>query len=279
MKEQINEIREKLLSGDKAISSSALKSALTSTRELFHYYLKERTTSSALEFGNAFELYLIDKPSFYEQVAVMDESLRPEPSKNYQTKVNAEWKKEFYEKNADKYIIPSGGKESFETIVALEALAKKHPMYNLLLEGDYQTEFKWKCPLTGLSRYARPDIVLKEAGIIIDIKTDGQDDFQRSAANNHYFLQALDHIDGALHSGAMETVKEYYWAVFEKSEPYHVTFYQLDVEHLLPVEAVRDVTLRRIKADLESGQEIVWRNQAIEGIKVPTWYAKNAIVH
>jgi hypothetical protein len=273
------EIRKKLLSGEKAISSSALKASLTSTRELYHYYLKDKTTKAAFDFGNAFELYLIDKVNFYEKVAVMDETQRPEPSKNYQTKVNAEWKAKFYADNADKYIIPSDGKDSFETIVELEKIAKKHPMYEMLVKGDYQRSFEWICPITGLKRYTRPDVVLKDEGIIIDIKTDAQDDFQRSAANNHYFLQALDHMDGALHTGCMEVVKEYYWAVFEKTEPYHVTFYQLDVENILPAEALAETALRRIKEDLEKGTDIVWRDMPIRKLNIPAWYAKGAIIH
>jgi len=266
------ELIKNILSGERAISSSALKTGKTSTKEFLDYYLGEKKESKAFDFGNAFELFLIDEVGFYSKVAVMDESQRPEPSKDYKTKVNQEWKAEFYAKNADKYIIAATGKESFETIKELRNLAQEHPMYDALINGDYQLAFTWNCPVTGLKRYSRPDVVHKDLGVIIDIKTDASDDFQRSALNNDYFLQALDQIQGAIANGI--DVKEYYWAVFEKSGTLHCTFYKLSLDDLLPVETVQEVTLRRIKSDLESGENIVWRDMPIKNIKVPTYYAK-----
>lgn len=268
------EVIAALLSREKAISSSALKAGKTSTKEFLEYYLKKKDPKSYFDFGNALELFLIDKVEFYKQVVVMDETKRPEPSKNYQTKVNAEWKAKFYEDNADKLIIPSDGKESFETIQILESLAKKHPSYDLLMMGEYQKAFTWTCPITGFKRYSRPDIVVKELNLIIDIKTDASDDFGRSANNNDHWIQALDQIQGAIASGALEKVDAYYWAVFEKASP-HVTFYTLDLDGLLPIETVQERTLRRIKEDLESGVEIVWRDMPVKRLKVPTYYAKD----
>lgn len=266
------EIVQQILSGEKSISSSALKAAKKSTRDFLWYYNKPKEKKTYFDWGNAVELYLIDKESFYKEVAIMDESKKPEPLKDYRTKVNAEWKEDFYKKNEGKYIISATGKESFEEIQYLEELAQKHPAYDLLLGKEYQKPFEWICPLTGLKRYARTD--LYEDGLIIDIKTDVDEDFARTCVKQDYYLQAYDQIQGAVESGAMAEVKQYLWFVLGKSAPYFVDVYALDLDALLRVEETYWSTLRRLKEDLTSGviDDIVWRDIPIKKIVVPNYY-------
>lgn len=266
------EIINQILSGEKSISSSALKEAKKSTREFLWYYSKPKDRKGYFDFGNCLELYLIDKDAFYKEVAVMDESKKPEPDKDYRTKVNQEWKASFYEKNANKYIIPATGEDSFETIQYLEELAQKHPAYDLLLGKEYQKPFEWICPRTGLKRYARTD--LYEPGIIIDIKTDANDDFVRTCVKNDYFTQAFDQMIGAVESGAMEEVKDYYWFVLGKKAPYFVDVYRFDTDAMLKVEESYWSALMRIKTDLSSGeaQDFVWRDLPIQKLTVPNYY-------
>jgi hypothetical protein len=274
--EQAMEVVAKIKNGERAVSSSALKNAKTSFRDFLNYYLKPKETKSYFDFGNALELFLIDKTEFYKQVVIMDESKRPEPTKDYRTKVNQEWKADFYRENEGKYIIPVSGDESFETITILESLAKEHPLYDALISGDYQTAFEWKCPVTSVRRYARPDIILNgDVKVIIDIKTDAGEDFVRSAVNSDHFLQAYDQIQGAILSGTMERVDEYYWAVFEKKAPYHVTFYQFDLENLLPIEEFYSKLLYYLKLDLEAGIVPSFRGVPVKKIQVPNYYNKN----
>ena len=274
MYQNTQEVIVAILSGAKSISSSALKAGKTSTKEFLEYYLQPKESKSYFDFGNALELFLINETEFYAKVAIMDESKRPAPDKDYKTTANKDWKAQFYANNPDKLIIPATGKESFETIQTLKSLAKKHPSYDLLQMGEYQKAFTWTCPITGLKRYSRPDIVVPNLNLIIDIKTDASDDFARSASNNDHWLQALDQIQGAIASGEMKRVDAYYWVVFEKTSP-HVTFYTLDLDGLLPVETVQERTLRRIKEDLESGVDIVRRDMPVKRLKVPTYYAKD----
>lgn len=269
------EIARKLLSGEKSISTSALKTAKKSTRDLIHYYEKPKDKKLYFDFGNLAELWFIDKVEFKKVAAIMDETKRPEPLKNYQTKVNKEWKDKFYEDNADKYIIPAIGKDSFEVILTLEKLAESHPAFGMLFGKDmiYQDAFEWTCQTTGLKRYSRTDLYSKSQGIIVDIKTDGDNDFERSCRTNDYFLQAIDQIEGALCSGKMDVVKEYYWFVLGKSEPYFIDVYKFDFENALKVEEVYRSTLMRIKRDLEEGVEnIVWHEAPITIMKCPSYY-------
>lgn len=258
---------------EKAISSSALKAAKVGTREFLHYYDKPKDKKSHFDFGNALELYLIDKEEFKEKVVVFDESKRPFPDKDYKTAANREWKAAFYANNEGKYLISKTGEESMETCIIMEQLAQMHPAYDLLLGKNYQDPFTWDCPVTGLKRYARTDLFSNPEGIIIDIKTDGKDDFLRACVNNDYFMQAYDHIIGATASGKMERVEAYYWFVFTKNAPYYVDVFKLDMEALLKVEESYWSTLRRLAEDLKGDpHSIVWHDLPISSLKVPNYY-------
>lgn len=267
----INELQKK------RISSTALKRAKTSTRDLLYYYVEEKERKGFFDFGNAIELYLIDKSEFYDEVVIYDEQEfidevlkdNPDSKKPTATKIFKELKEQFYSENENKYIIPKSGQDSMETILALSRLVDIHP-FKPQLRGEYQKAFEWECSRTGLLRYARPDLFRDD--VIIDIKTDAQGDFMRSAGNNDHFLQAFDHIVGAQESGLMETVNHYYWFVLTKKAPYYVDVFELDLEKLLRVEESYFSTLLRLKDDIDSGKNIVWHKLPITKVSPPNWY-------
>lgn len=259
---------------DVRVSSTGLKEAKKSTRDFLYYLQKPKEQKLHFDFGNSLELYFIDRKKFNETVCVMDESERPEPTKNYKTKVNQEWKEKFLEDNKDKYIIPKTGKDSFEIIEAVAELALEHPLFHELYDGmNYQDPFEWVCSRTGLKRYARTDLFNAEKGIIIDVKTDAQGDFERACANMDYFIQAFDQIIGAVESGKMEKVNKYYWFVITKCEPYFVDFYELDLDAILRVEESYWSTLYRLRDDLSNNPDkIVWKSGVLNKIKPKNWY-------
>lgn len=268
---------DRIVAGEKAISTSALKAAKKSTRDFIHYYSKTKDRKSYFDFGDACELYLIDKAGFKEQVFIMDESQRPEPSKNYQTKVNQEWKARVLEENADKLIITTTGKESFETITKLETMVLNHPLSSMLFLPDmkYQQAFEWICPITGFKRYSRTDLYSPSRRLIVEIKTYDDDDFTRTCVAQDYFLAAIDQIKGAILSGAMDEVEEYYFLAMSKKEPNFVDFFSFDFSSALRVEEAYESTLINLKKDLEDEdylRNIVWRKSAYEKLTVPNWY-------
>lgn len=259
---------------DVRVSSTGLKEAKKSTRDFLFYIQKPKEKKLHFDMGNAIELYFIDRAKFKETVIVMDESQRPFPDKNYQTKANSEWKAEFLEANKDKYIIPKTGKDSMEVIEALAELAIEHPFFHELYDGmNYQDPFEWICPKTGLKRYARTDLFNEKKEIIIDVKTDGKGDFERECSNLDYFLQAMDQIVGAVQSGKMKKVKKYYWFVITKVEPYFVDFYEFDLEQALRVEESYWSVLYRLRDDLAKNPEkIVWKGSTLNKIAPKNWY-------
>lgn len=258
----------------KEVSSSALKAAKVSTRNFFWYYQKPRDKKSYFDYGSAIELYLISKEEFYKEVVVMDESKRPEPTKNYQTKVNKEWKDAFYETNADKLIINKTGKDSLEVIEKIAEMVSNHPAADLLINGDneYQEEFRWVCPISGLNRYCRTDLTNRKEKYIIDIKTYADDSFERAAANNDHFIQAWDQVKGVENTWG-EAVDKYYWFAIGKKEPYHVDFYEFDLDQALKVEELHNSIMHRLKDDLKKDpKDLVYTRTEIDKIKVPNWY-------
>lgn len=224
---------------DKKISTTALKEATKGIRSFVWYYNKQKEVKKHFDFGNALELYVIDTELFYKEVAVFDDSAiiqeiggaKPRATTKYR-----DWKLKFETENEGKYIISMDGEDSFDTIIKLNELLKEHPKALELLKGEYQVAFEWQCQRTGLLRYCRTDIYNKPDGVIVDIKTDATGDFPRACGNNDYFMQAFDHITGALESGSIEKVKEYWWVVFTKKPPYGVDVFRLELDQLLRVE-------------------------------------------
>jgi hypothetical protein len=260
---------------EKAISSTALKEAKKSIRDLIWYYNKPKDKKTHFDFGNAIELYIIDQESFKKEVSILDESKRPFPDNNYTNRANKVWKDNFYEENEDKYIINATGADSFETILEIKAMLDKHPAIDMLFDKDnnYQKPFEWICPVSGFKRYARTDLFNKQKNRIIDIKTDSDGDFTKALRNFDYFLQAWDQVQGALLSGEMDQVDEYFWFVISKKAPYFIDFYQFDLTAAFPVETSYAFVLDRLKRELnEDSNAMVWHDQPIQKVKVPGYY-------
>jgi hypothetical protein len=79
------------------LSSSSLKESAKSLKHFKHYLdTKDKERKSHFDFGNAFELALMDAMNktteFEKEVFVFDESERPEKNKNFGSKENSEWK-------------------------------------------------------------------------------------------------------------------------------------------------------------------------------------------
>lgn len=277
----LKENNDKLSPLERVISSSALKEAKKSTRHFLYYYEKEKTSASHFDFGNAIELYLIDRENFGKKVVVFNEEAlikkvmdsNPAVSSPRATKIYKEAKESFDTENVGKYIINKTGPESMEIIEIIANMMLDHPDIDLLFGGNYQDPFEWTCPRTGLKRYARTDIFKPDEEIIIDIKTDADDDFERTATKFDYWIQAYDQMVGAIESGKMKEVKAYYWFVISKKAPYFIDFFKIDIEQLLKVEESYWSTLIRLKNDLSGNPDkIVWHKTPIQNIKVPNYY-------
>jgi len=222
-------------------SASGLKLAKKSLK-LFKLYLDGKVDSMGkvdsgrkmhFDFGNAFELALLDRDNFGRCVDVYNPEDRPDKTKSIISKTNQEWKSGIF--NSGKYIINSNGKESMSAIMEMLASCYADAVINKLIQNiEYQYSIFWTDP-SGLKLKTRPDICKSKKNIIVDVKTttDGSpEQFSKDMANYDYPFQAIMQIDGVLKSGFMKQVDVYYWLVIEKEPPYSATLYEFDPDDI-----------------------------------------------
>lgn len=236
------------------ISSTGLKELKKSTRHFLYYLTKKEEKKSYFDFGNAFELAIMDRVNntdyFEKEVCVFPDDLfinkaleekpdlkSPRASKTYKALSDV-----FREKNVTRYIINDYGEtESNESLnYMIDSCMNDSTIVKLLSNTEYQNSFFWKHK-TGVLCKTRPDVNKKKKNVLIDIKTcvdASPSGFSRQAANLDYYLQAIMQIDGAISSGAMKTVDNYFWLAVEKQPPYNACIYEFqkyDIEWMFDV--------------------------------------------
>lgn len=244
------------------VSSSGLKKVKKSTRDFIHYIINGETQKSCFDFGNAFELALMDMVNgtnlFEEEVAVMptcywiDKAL--ESNKDLKvpanSKVYRDLKEDFLRDNFGKYIITDvGDSESKEALDAMVRSCTSNTTVHKLLSGTtYQVSLFWRDKDTGVMCKTRPDISLTKKRVLVDIKTckdASPHGFARDAANLDYPLQAAIQSRGATETGLMESVDNYFWLAVEKTPPYNLGLYEFQQDDAEYFSDVLDHYLQR----------------------------------
>lgn len=274
------------------ISSTGVKHARKSMAEfrlyLDGYYDAER--KSHFDFGNAIELYLLDKKGFEQKVAVapdhlwVEEALAENPKlvSPRSSKTYKELKSAFYEANAEKYIIEEEGEtESFAALKIQAARCLADPYISQILTNvDYQSSCYWIDPTAGLKMKCRPDLVQPKGKVLCNIKTltdASPQGFQRKAVEFDWPIQACIEIEGAIRTGLMPTVDHYFWLALEKDAPFNVQLYELNQSDLAVLRDEYQYILRNIKRCEETG---VWpgygamadNKYGILQLNLPPWY-------
>lgn len=115
-----------------ALSRSTLKSFVRSSKTgAFEFENKKEITSDALNFGRAFHLIMESLDEYEKQVVIYDEMKRPEPDKTFASKLNKQWKDEFFAKA--------------ETVITQEENIIIHNMRDEVMKTEfYKRAFKGK---------------------------------------------------------------------------------------------------------------------------------------
>lgn len=221
------------------VSSTNFRKARRSLKEFkYHQDAKIKETKSFFDFGNAFELALLEPKSFDKEVAIyqteswIEQALqyKPDLKSPRSCKLYQDAKSIFESENEGKYLINDTGNESFETIEEMLSSCYQDSTIKKLIENiEYQTSIFWTDETTGLKLKTRPDVAKLNKCIVVDVKTalDGSPEgFSKSLANNDYPFQACMQIDGVQQSGYMPNVDKYFWLVVEKTAPYNATIYE-----------------------------------------------------
>lgn len=242
------------------------------------------------DFGNSFEVALLDKENFDKSVAIMQTQdwiakanegrekpyASPKQSKIYQTTED-----DFLEKNAGKYFIPDVGPQSFEYLeYMLESCHKDAVIQKLIDNTEYQTSLFWTDQESGINLKTRPDICKRKKNVIVNLKTttDGSPtEFSRELANYDYPLQAAIEIRGCIETGLMPQVDNYFWLVVEKVPPFNATLYEFDKSDQLSLLDELDFLLKKIahaqQENLYPGYGDRSDNQyGILTANIPLWY-------
>lgn len=269
---------------DTHISSTIIKEAKKSMKHFEYYMNKEKETKSFFDFGNAFEICLLDKNRISEKIAIFDHMERPEIDKNFNSKLNKEWKEKFYYENKEKYIINYDGGESLRTIEGMLEACKSDRVINSALSNiEYQASLFWTDQATGLKLKTRPDVVRMKRNTIIDVKTcisANPHDFARQAIKFDYPMQAITQIEGCIQSGYMESVDSYFWLAVEKNEPYQAVLYEFELDDQKQAREMLYYTLRKIKRAYDEGefkgyQEMADNEFGVLSLNIPQYYFEN----
>lgn len=261
-------------------SSTGLRKAKKSLKD-FYLYLNgyyDHEKKSFFDFGNAFELALLDKESFVANVNIFNEKDRPEQGKTFASSLNKAWKEDFF--NTDNYVINQDGGESYRVIEEMLKSCYADAVIRKLIENiEYQYSMFW-IDSHGLKLKTRPDICKSKKNIIVDVKTtrDGSPEaFSKDIANHDYPFQACMQIDGVLSTGFMKTVDEYYWLVVEKEPPFSATLYKFEQEDIKYCMDEYDYTKHLVAECLKTN---IWPSYSqradnkwgILSAKIPLWY-------
>lgn len=257
------------------VSSTGLKEAKKSSRHFAYYLTYGSGRKSAFDFGNAFELSLIDEINgsleFGEKCVILNEEMRPEKDKGITSKKNQEWKKEIL--SSGKYVVPQLGLESYETIISMVDSVLAEPIIVKLLTGvDYQKSFVWQDEC-GVMCKTRPDLSIVNKKVIVDIKTTkdaSPQGFAREVANYDYPLQAYMQIEGALKSGYLDKIDHYYWLAVEKNAPFNAVLYRFQDQDIQMVSDSYEYYLKRCAKVISDYRECGGKFELIKG------YSENA---
>lgn len=269
-------------------SATQLKMAKKSLKE-FGWYIQGKIKpieGSHLDFGNAFELALLDRANFEKEVAIeqdalwIDKALKDNP-KLSKPRASVVYKAEcekFLAENKDKYIVSGESYTALEHM--LESCMQDAVVQKLIANTEYQLSLFWTDEESGLRLKTRPDICKRKKNSIVNLKTavDGSPKaFYRDMANYDYPLQACIEITGCLKTGLMESVDNYFWLVVEKEAPYNATVYEFTKEDIeWGMDLLRYVinkTKRAIDENFFPGYSDQADNKfGIIQAQIPLWY-------
>lgn len=150
----------------------------------------------------------------------------------------------------------------------------RHPAAGMLLKlpGQAETTHMWKDAATGLDCKCRPDWLIDDGSLIVDLKTTEDASpagFRKSIAAWRYHLQASWYLDG-IESATSRRPDQFIFICVEKKPPHAVAVYAADDEMVAAgaAAAVRDLALL---AECKATGRWPSYSEQIEVISLPGW--------
>lgn len=224
--------------------------------------LMRREPTASMELGTAVHTAALE-PQRYE----LDYVIQPDGCNDRRTKVYKEWSETIH---ASQTIIKQ---ETAATVKKCVTALRSHPMIDLALEADGSVERScfWTCPKTEVPCKFRPDKIVPNSGIILDIKTMRQcteRQFNYDCRDYRYGLQAAHYL-----AGASEVYGEQEWvfifAAVETSPPFRSRAFVLSQDVLDIERRKREDLLDCYQARVESNDWSDSREKELIEIKYP----------
>lgn len=203
-------------------SYSGLKELRRSPRHYFEWVTgPEREPTPAMELGTALHALVLEPERFARHFAILPDFGPMQSSTNRAKR--------------DAFMAASPGvtwmkPDAWDKIHRMREAVMAHPLArDLLVAGHPEAEMDWTDADTGLACRGRPDFVVPELGIVLDLKS--TDDaspagFARSVAKFDYHTQAVFYLDGF--KARRSPVNRFLFLVVESDEPHAVALYELD---------------------------------------------------
>jgi len=210
--------------GHAAVSKSDLDAAHKSGR---HYFDKKngpvRPSTAAFDLGTALHAAALPGESFDSVAVRMPEGLKKTTKEG----------KAFVAEHADKIILNSADAYCIDQMM-LSML--EHPVSSGLIKGELpgksEQSFFVTEPETGLEVKCRPDFMLNDGSLIIDLKTTtdaSPKGFQKSLVNFRYYVQAAWYLD-VVELATGKRPDGFLFVAVEKQRPFSTGVYVADEE-------------------------------------------------
>jgi hypothetical protein len=204
----------------KAASYSTLKHGLKSMAHLKFALNNTIEPTEAMKLGTLVHAAVLEPDSLFTNYEVA-------PCDNRALKAYKEWVQ----------TVPTGKlpvrPKDMELALAMRDAVYKKPRLKALLqlEGIVERPVFWRDSVYGFDCKCKPDKLIPQAGIILDLKTcldASEDAFQKTIVNYGYHLQALHYLTGL--EGT--PYKQFVILAVEKSAPYECAAYEIGEEWL-----------------------------------------------
>ena len=234
-------------------------------KSIKHFKTAFNSQTQAMLEGSALHKLVLEPESFFLEYAIA-------PDVDKRTKAGkTEWA-EFAAENEGKELLTS---KQMEQIGSMNDAVFGHPLARTLLTGgEAEVSYFWE--REGIPCKCRPDYLIDgdEGEILIDLKSTldaSPKGFIKSIANFRYDVQASWYMDGVeAVTGVLP--EEFIFVAVEKTAPYAVACYTLDVMSLSYGEAKATRDFNKFKGWVE-GEADQWEgyNPELVELQLPPW--------
>jgi hypothetical protein len=233
-----------------------------------HYWEEKQNPSpptDAMLEGSLFHSFILEPDTFFEKYAVLPEKIDKRTKEGKETWTN--WV-------IDHPTQMPVEKPTLDKLSAMREVLLNHSrIANILSKGGLVEHcLFWTDPVTGVECKGRPDLIIPEAKVIIDLKTtvDARiEPFSRSIWNYRYHVQAPFYMDGYKEVFG-EYPEAFLYIPIEKGKPYCCACYHANEEMVAQGR-------REYRLDLEQYAECLrtdnWPGypDTIQSVMLPRW--------